>query len=205
VSGGPRRPMLNGLRWWRVRTVSWNGLMRFCGRRRLFLRQPSSTVSWSGRGLYRRLSGSGRCRQAAWGRADYRSSGYSRHRDRPEQPLRRQDTSTAQMNREAYRVARCTVERLMRAQGLCGISREKTRVTTISQGGETERPADLVEPQFVAQGTEPVMGGRSDLHPHPRWMGIGGIHHRRVQSPRGWLASVDLVALQPNVRTPRRD
>jgi putative transposase len=56
------------------------------------------------------------------------------------------------MNREAYRVARCTVERLMRAQGLCGISREKTRVTTISQGAETERPADLVEPQFVAQG-----------------------------------------------------
>jgi transposase InsO family protein len=30
----------------------------------------------------------------------------------------------AQMNREGHRVARCTVERLMRAEGLRGISRE---------------------------------------------------------------------------------
>jgi len=57
----------------------------------------------------------------------------------------------AELNREGHPVARCTVERLMKAEGLRGISREKTRKTTVSEGAETERPADLVERQFVAQ------------------------------------------------------
>jgi transposase InsO family protein len=57
----------------------------------------------------------------------------------------------AEVNRKGHDVARCTVERLMRAEGLRGISREKTRKTTTSKGAETERPADLVERQFVAQ------------------------------------------------------
>ena len=46
----------------------------------------------------------------------------------------------AELNREGVRVARCTVERLMRAEGLRGIPREKTRKTTIGDGAETERP-----------------------------------------------------------------
>ncbi len=57
----------------------------------------------------------------------------------------------AELNREGHDVARCTVERLMRDEGLRGIRREKTRKTTTSEGAETERPADLVERQFVAQ------------------------------------------------------
>ena len=56
----------------------------------------------------------------------------------------------AQMNREGHGVARCTVERLMRAEGLRGIPREKTRKTTVAEGAETERPADLVDRKFVA-------------------------------------------------------
>jgi transposase InsO family protein len=56
----------------------------------------------------------------------------------------------AEFNREGVPVARCTVERLMRAEGLRGIPREKTRRTTIGEGAETERPADLVERKFVA-------------------------------------------------------
>ena len=39
----------------------------------------------------------------------------------------------AERNREGVRVARCTVERLMRAEGLRGIPREKTCKTTIGQ------------------------------------------------------------------------
>ena len=54
------------------------------------------------------------------------------------------------MNREGHPVARCTVERLMRDLGLRGISRDKTRKTTVADDAETERPADLVERQFVA-------------------------------------------------------
>jgi len=56
----------------------------------------------------------------------------------------------AAMNREGIEVARCTVERLMRAEGLRGIRREKSRRTTISDGAETERPEDLVKRKFVA-------------------------------------------------------
>lgn len=48
------------------------------------------------------------------------------------------------------RVARCTVERLMRTAGLRGIAREKTRKTTLADGGETPRPLDRVQRQFVA-------------------------------------------------------
>ncbi|WP_380111351.1 IS3 family transposase [Kribbella qitaiheensis] len=57
----------------------------------------------------------------------------------------------AEVNRKGTKVARCTVERLMKAAGLRGISRDKTRKTTTGDGAETERPADLVERQFAAQ------------------------------------------------------
>jgi putative transposase len=56
----------------------------------------------------------------------------------------------AELNREGIPVARCTVERLMRAEGLRGIPREKTRTTTVSDGAQTERPEDLVKRKFVA-------------------------------------------------------
>lgn len=55
-----------------------------------------------------------------------------------------------ELHRNGHVVARCTVERLMRVQGLRGISREKTRKTTFSDGAQTPRPADLVERHFVA-------------------------------------------------------
>ncbi len=52
--------------------------------------------------------------------------------------------------RRGHRVARCTVERLMRREGLRGIARVKSPRTTIP-GGETERPLDLVDRQFRAE------------------------------------------------------
>jgi len=54
-----------------------------------------------------------------------------------------------QMNREGSIVARCTVERLMRALGLRGARRGKTRRTTI-RDEQAVKPADLVDRQFVA-------------------------------------------------------
>jgi transposase InsO family protein len=56
----------------------------------------------------------------------------------------------AELNRTGIDVARCTVERLMRAEGLRGIRREKTRKTTHADGAETPRPSDLVDRKFVA-------------------------------------------------------
>ncbi len=46
----------------------------------------------------------------------------------------------AELNREGVSVARCTIERLMKAEGLRAIPREKTRKTTVGDGAETERP-----------------------------------------------------------------
>jgi putative transposase len=56
----------------------------------------------------------------------------------------------AEVNRQGTVVARCTVERLMRAEGLAGIRRDKTRATTLTHGAETARPADLVRRDFTA-------------------------------------------------------
>ena len=55
----------------------------------------------------------------------------------------------AALNRAGYRVARCTVERLMRKTGLHGVRRAKGPRTTVP-GPLSERPADLVRRQFSA-------------------------------------------------------
>jgi putative transposase len=46
-------------------------------------------------------------------------------------------------------VARCTVERLMRRAGLCGVVRGRKKRTTIA-ADIAERPSDRVQRQFVA-------------------------------------------------------
>jgi putative transposase len=55
------------------------------------------------------------------------------------------------LNRQGVPVARCTVERLMRAVGLRGLLRDKSPRTT-RPAPETGRPADLVERDFTATG-----------------------------------------------------
>jgi transposase InsO family protein len=55
-----------------------------------------------------------------------------------------------QLNREQIPVARCTVERLMRAMGLRGAIRGRGFKTTIPDE-KAARPADLVERQFTAE------------------------------------------------------
>jgi len=57
------------------------------------------------------------------------------------------DKVWAQLNREGIRVARCTVERLMRDLGIRGVVRGKPRRTT-TPADTAPRPADLVERQF---------------------------------------------------------
>ena len=55
----------------------------------------------------------------------------------------------AELRRQGYRVARCTVHRLMRVAGLRGISRAKGPRTTIPGSGPDTRP-DLVQRAFTA-------------------------------------------------------
>ena len=56
-----------------------------------------------------------------------------------------------QLNREGIQVARCTVERLMRAMGLKGVVRGKRIRTTVSDE-KADRPLDLVNREFAASG-----------------------------------------------------
>lgn len=55
----------------------------------------------------------------------------------------------AQLRREGIPVVRCTIERLMRAEGLRGISRAKGPRTTIG-GSAPDTRADLVQRDFTA-------------------------------------------------------
>jgi transposase InsO family protein len=55
-----------------------------------------------------------------------------------------------QLNREGIAVARCTVERLMRAMGLKGAVRGK-RIRATAAGEKACRPADLVNREFRAR------------------------------------------------------
>lgn len=51
--------------------------------------------------------------------------------------------------RKPIKVARCTVERLMRAHGLQGVSRGRRRVFTTSSSEAQDNPLDLVERNFT--------------------------------------------------------
>ena len=57
------------------------------------------------------------------------------------------------LNREGIRVARCTVERLMKQAGLAGIRRGTRRRTTVADPA-APRPADLVEHRFSTEAPD---------------------------------------------------
>jgi putative transposase len=59
----------------------------------------------------------------------------------------------AELHRQGHRVARCTVQRLMRAAGLRGITRSKGPRTTVAGAGPDTRP-DLVDRSFTATGPD---------------------------------------------------
>ena len=60
------------------------------------------------------------------------------------------DKVWAQLNREGTRVARCSVERLMRDLGLSGARRGRAYKVTTRPDEHLHRPADLVERDFTA-------------------------------------------------------
>jgi hypothetical protein len=99
----------------------------------------------------------------------------------------------AELNRKGIQVARCTVERLMRAEGLRGIPREKTRKTTLSEGPETPRPEDRVERQFVA--TAPNQLWVADLtyvRTHAGWTYVAFVLDVFSRLVVGWQVSTSL-------------
>jgi putative transposase len=74
-----------------------------------------------------------------------------------------------QLRREDIEVARCTVERLMQSLGIEGARRGRSCRTTISDA-EANRPADLVQRQFVA--TRPNQLWVADITYVATWSGF---------------------------------
>ncbi len=94
-----------------------------------------------------------------------------------------------QMNREGISVARCTVERLMRQQGLCGVRRGKV-VRTTTPDTVAPCPMDLVHRQFKAE--RPNQLWVSDFTYVSTWQGwqyvafVMDVYARRIV---GWRVS----------------
>lgn len=99
----------------------------------------------------------------------------------------------AELNREGIAVARCTLERLMRTEGLRGIPREKTRKTTIGDGAQTERPEDRVNRKFLA--TAPNQLWVADLtyvRTHAGWTYVAFVLDVFSRLTIGWQVSTSL-------------
>ena len=99
-----------------------------------------------------------------------------------------------QLRREGHRVARCTVERLMRAMGLRGVRRGRAWVTTTRPDAGPTRPADLVERRFTA--TRPNQLWVADFTYVATWRGfvyvafVVDVFARRIV---GWRVSASLA------------
>jgi transposase InsO family protein len=99
-----------------------------------------------------------------------------------------------QLRREGHRVARCTVERLMRAMGLRGASRGRAWVVTTRTDAAAARPADLVDRRFTA--TRPNQLWVADFTYVATWRGfvyvafVIDVFARRIV---GWRVSSSLV------------
>jgi transposase InsO family protein len=97
-----------------------------------------------------------------------------------------------QLRREGHTVARCTVARLMRAEGLRGVVRGR-RVRTTIPDALADRPQDLVQRQFSA--TRPNQLWVSDFTYVATWRGVVyvafviDVFARRIV---GWRASTSM-------------
>lgn len=99
----------------------------------------------------------------------------------------------AQLNREGTPVARCTVERLMRSDGLRGIRRDKTFKTTVAEGAETPRPQDLVDRQFVAHAPNQLwVADLTYVRTHAGWVYCAFVLDVFSRHVVGWQVSTSL-------------
>ena len=171
-------------------SASCGARTRSCARRPRFSPRRSSTADRSDGGVHRRAprrrtgsSRSARCcrsprrRTTSTRRArsdparlparrDARRRAARRDRAGLEGELRR-STGRARCGgsstREGIAVARCTVERLMRADGPAGRGSRAQRSTTTVPDERAARPADLVQRDFSGRPPEPALGRRPDL------------------------------------------
>src|SRR5690606_6147136 len=142
-------------------------------------------------------------RHAAWLRDPSRRSDRARRDEQLKPQVQRvwqenhrvygADKVWRQLNREGVVVARCTVERLMRAQGLQGVRRGKRLRTTIPDDASS-RPLDRVNRQFRAD--RPNQLWVSDFTYVSTWQGwlyvafVIDVYARRIV---GWRVSKSMT------------
>ncbi len=102
------------------------------------------------------------------------------------------DKVWAQLNREGIRVARCTVERLMRELGIRGVVRGTTVRTTIADEAAA-RPGDLVDRQFRAAAPNRLwVADLTYVKTHSGWVYVAFIVDVFSRYVVGWQASRSL-------------
>jgi putative transposase len=103
------------------------------------------------------------------------------------------DKVWAQLKREGIAVARCTVERLMRALGLRGVVRGKASVRTTVGDAAAERPADLVQRQFRAPAPNRLwVADLTYVKTHTGWVYLAFVVDVFSRYVVGWQASRSL-------------
>ena len=81
----------------------------------------------------------------------------------------------------------------MKADGLRGILREKTRETTIGQGAETELPEDLVEGKFVATAPNQLwVADMTYVRTHAGWTYVAFVLDVFSRMIVGWQMSTSM-------------
>jgi putative transposase len=104
------------------------------------------------------------------------------------------DKVWAQLKREGVRVARCTVERLMRALGLRGVVRGKPVRTTVGDAA-ADRPADLVARRFRAAAPNRLwVADLTYVKTHSGWVYVAFVVDVFSRFVVGWQASRSLAA-----------
>ena len=100
-----------------------------------------------------------------------------------------------QLNKDGIRVARCTVERLMRDMGLQGCRRGRIWVRTTDGDDRLDRPADLVERQFRAPAPNRLwVADLTYVKTHAGWVYVAFIVDVFSRMVVGWQASRSLRA-----------
>jgi len=98
-----------------------------------------------------------------------------------------------QLNKDGERVARCTVERLIRDLGLSGARRGKAFVATTDSDHDLRRPADLVDRSFKAPAPNRLwVADLTYVKTHSGWVYVAFIIDVYSRMIVGWQASRSL-------------
>ncbi len=100
---------------------------------------------------------------------------------------------SGQLNDEGIRVARCTVERLIRKMGLVGNRRGKAWTVTTDSSHDFDRPADVVERDFAASAPNRLwVADITYVKTHSGWVYVAFIIDVFSRFIVGWQASTSL-------------